>query len=124
MAVVSYHKDDAARRITVDITGPLTAEDLLNVMERQVFDGAWAYALLYTVQEMPPDVAALIRYRRETTTRLGRRGPVAVVARHPAIFRIAREYANAPDDGAEGFFSNHEDAERWLAAQTGAADTE
>jgi hypothetical protein len=75
MAVVSYHKDDAARRIRVNIEGPLTADDLLNVMERQVADSAWAYALLYTVQEMPSDARRATAIRTLTQTRRPRPRP-------------------------------------------------
>jgi hypothetical protein len=118
---VSFHRDDAARRINVVVTGPLFAMEILRVVDRQAEEGLWDYACLYDERQMtvPPrivDVSAIAHYVRELTKAYGPRGPVAVVAQ-----RVGSVDAYARLSRNIGFtfqvFDDVSDAERWLASR-------
>ena len=47
MPIRSYTRDTARRRIVVIGDGPLTAAELISVVNRQIADNAWTYGVLY-----------------------------------------------------------------------------
>ncbi len=112
MPVRSYTRDDARRRIEVIGDGPLTADDLIGVLRRQIADNAWTYGLLYEATARPEAIDALLVHLREASSRLGPRGPVAVVSQGPDAVNIARYMASANVEIA--LFVNRRSAEEWL----------
>lgn len=127
MALVMYARDDANHLITVTTSGPVTLSDILKNIDRQVSEGTWSYAVLYDTGEsvsLPSreDIDRLIGKVRTVATRLGRRGPVAIVSRSPDVAEVAREYSVVEHDvGAVGFFRDVAAAERWLAMNAAAS---
>jgi hypothetical protein len=115
---VTYTRDDVRRVITVVMTGQVTSDEIIAVVDRQVAEQAWSYGLLYDSLQTtlnPANVEPVALHIRAAAQRLGRRGPVAVVTRSPGTFRIARAYAAVEDDvGPVGFFTDRDSAERWL----------
>ena len=113
--IVCYTRDDARRRITVIAEGALTTADILTNIERQIAEGAWTYAVLYETSELPDDLEPLRTRLRQAAQQHGRRGPLAVVGRSPAIFEVARGVADLNDSvGPLAFFLTRAAAEHWL----------
>ena len=115
---VSFHRDDVTRRITIVVTGPLFATEILSVVDRQAEEGLWDYACLYDerLMTLPPrvvDVSAIAHYVLELTNVHGPRGPVAVVAQRAgsvdAYARVSKHIGFAFQ-----VFDDISDAERWL----------
>ena len=125
MVLVVYARDDAARRITVTTSGPLTVADVLANIDRQILEGTWAYGVLYDTGDAGPlptprEIDHVITVVRAAAKRLGRRGPVAIVSRSPTAIAAAREYSVVEHDvGAVGFFRHLDEAERWLDGEMG-----
>jgi hypothetical protein len=121
--LVMYARDDAARRITVTTSGPLTLADVLSNIDRQILEGTWTYAMLYDTGEagvLPTveDIDRIVAVVRSAAKRLGRRGPVAIVSRSATAIAAAREYSVVEHDvGAVGFFRHLDEAERWLEGE-------
>jgi hypothetical protein len=123
VVLVIYARDDAARRITVTTSGPLTLADVLANIDRQILEGTWTYAMLYDTGDsgllpIVEDIDRVVAVVRSAAKRLGRRGPVAVVSRSETAIAVAREYSVVEHDvGAVGFFRHLDEAERWLDGQ-------
>ena len=119
--LINYARDDARRRITATSMGVVTVEGILGIIERQITENTWSYALLHdsgaAITEPDPEtgVDRLIGYVRSAARRLGRRGPVAVVIAGPAGEDIARDYSAVEwDVGPVAFFRSRAEAETWL----------
>jgi hypothetical protein len=117
MPIRSYTRDDERQRITVVGDGPLTAADLIGVINRQIADNAWGYGLLYEATALPEAMDSLIVHLQEVAKGLGPRGPVAVVSRGPDRLNIARYLDELGTAGALALFSNRGSAEHWLDAR-------
>ena len=112
MPIRSYTRDVARRRIVVIGDGPLTAEDLIGVVNRQVSDNAWTYGLLYEATAAPEAIDALLAHLRQIAPALGPRGPVAVVSLGPDAANVARYVASAA--GEIAVFVSRRAADTWL----------
>jgi len=112
MPIRSYSRDDVRRRIEVIGDGPLSADDLISVVRRQIADNAWTYGLLYEATALPEAIDALLVHVREASASLGPRGPVAVVSQGPDAINVARYMASANVEIA--LFVNRRSAEEWL----------
>ena len=44
---IHYERDDEGQRIRVMMTGHVTTEDVLGIVDRQAREGTWSYGLLY-----------------------------------------------------------------------------
>ena len=117
MPIRSYTLDDARRRIVVIGDGPLTAEELISVVSRQVSDDAWTYGLLYEADAGPEAINVLRVHLQQTARSLGPRGPVAVVSRGPDAANVAWYMTSAA--GEIGVFAHRQDAEAWLDERKG-----
>ena len=49
---VQYARDDAKGRITLTVSDPLTLEERIAAVERQLADGAWRYGLIIDARTM------------------------------------------------------------------------
>jgi len=112
MPIRSYTRDVGRRRIVVIGDGPLTAEDLIGVVNRQVSDNAWTYGLLYEATAAPEAIDPLLVYLRQAGRSLGPRGPVAIVSLGPDAANVARYMASA--EGEIAVFTSRRAAETWL----------
>ena len=118
---IRYERDDARRRIVVTTSGDVTADEVMSVIDRQIAEGAWTYAMLYDhslALSLPPDdaVTVIVARTRQASEQLGPRGPIAAVTRDAEQFRRAPAFAwleHSPD--AVAFFSDRRSAEKWLA---------
>jgi hypothetical protein len=123
---IHYERDDKSRRILAISEGAVTVDDTLEVINRQVADGAWTYQMLFDTRASPslPTYAELQRVVRHVgalTIRYGPRGPVAMVMVDPALLEIGGRYARMADLTAlrVGLFMTPREAEEWLAGLEG-----
>jgi len=119
----TYQRDDARRRINVELAGAVTVEDLLAIVDRQAAEQTWHYGLCYDARRIAKDAAStvddvrrVLRHVVETSARHGARGSVAIVTDHPAEYAMMRMYSSL---GAEQrltaeVFRDPSDALRWL----------
>jgi hypothetical protein len=124
VATYVYARDDAQRTIRITASVPLSLADCRAIVDRQAAEGTWQYGLLYDMTRltaaMPPeDAERLAAHIGSYVPALGRRGPVAVVARSPAVVGGAQWYAfnTKPAAFAVEVFWDLGEAEQWLAAR-------
>jgi hypothetical protein len=120
----SYQRDDARRRIDVTVEGDVSAREALDIVSRQLADGAWSYSILYdarndTSQPSTADVRAMVEYVGRCIAQYGPRGPVAIVTRAPSNYGMARMYSTLgePVKLTVEVFREIEEAEAWLVSQ-------
>jgi hypothetical protein len=118
---LEYVLDHARQRLTIIGRDPVDVPDVLAWLDRQVADGAWAYATLddlrlLTWNPTSEEVRRILRRIGTLSATHGPRGPVAIVATQP-LFDRARTYAASLDalvgHVVEVFYSLP-DAEHWL----------
>src|SRR6266852_2740584 len=113
-----YERDDARRRVVVTVEGPFAVADFLAVMERQRDDGAWTYGMLSDLRGMTgePAIDDLRQFLSETARTTEPRGPLAILATDPAIYRRACTYAalGRSTTLTIGVFRDLDKAEEWL----------
>jgi hypothetical protein len=122
---IAYNRDRALKRIVVGVSGEVSMDDLIAVVNRQAADDAWEYALLYDLRDAPvlhvdaDDIRRLVEYVRSAGVGRAPRGPVAVVATEPAHFGLARMYSMLAEDARleVEVFRTLEEAEQWLASR-------
>jgi hypothetical protein len=95
----AYDRDDQRRLITVTVTDPYSADDILSAIDRQAAEDTWAYALLYdlrTAEHMPADEAAQHFADRIKAAGGGQqRGPVGLaLGTKPEQFRWGLMYTS------------------------------
>jgi hypothetical protein len=115
---VSYERVDAARRIVVTVIGPLSAADILSVVDRQADEGTWEYGCLYdkrlmTSRPSTADVVPIGRYLQQLVTVHGPRGPVAVIADRAGSLEVYSRLSKHLGLQFE-VFDEVWNAERWL----------
>jgi hypothetical protein len=118
---LEYVLDHARQRLTIIGRDPVDVPDVLAWLERQVADGAWAYATLddlrlLTCNPTSEEVRRILRRIGTLSATHGPRGPVAIVAT-PPLFNRARSYAaslGALVGHVVEVFDALADAERWL----------
>jgi hypothetical protein len=120
---IIYERDDARRRISVKLTGRVTVDDLLAIVDRQAAEQTWHYSLCYDARGITKDavstvdeVRQVLRHVVQTSARHGARGPVAIVTDNPGDYAMVRMYSSL---GAEEritveVFRDPSDAVRWL----------
>jgi hypothetical protein len=116
-----YVRDDAARRIHVTAHAALDASDLVDILDRQIAEGTWAFDILYdlrrvegaTAQADALIIADLVQGYVRTH---GQRGRVALITRDDRMRGIGQTYAN--DIGKSGIaiqlFRDPVNADDWL----------
>lgn len=104
-AHLTYARNEARRRITVTIVGPMRLEDLTAVIERQVAEDTWQYAMLYDERAVTEALSVdairrLVTLVAQLTLVHGSRGPVAIVCRSVDQFGMARMYSTLAENRA------------------------
>jgi hypothetical protein len=124
LAPFEYERDDAKRRIRVTARRALQPDEFRAIVDRQVQEQTWAYALLYDLRRMSEAVARsdadmLAAYVYRYLITHGSRGPVAVVTTSFGVLGAAQVYAtNTSRAGVEvHVFWDVFEAERWLDAE-------
>jgi hypothetical protein len=116
--------DHGQRRVEVIGQDPFGLDDVLQLMDRQVAEGAWAYVLLHDARSITwiPSVTDIRRLvsRVEANIRThGPRGPVAIITTNEALFGMSRMYS-VLGEKAEFTVAVFRDpllAERWIEAR-------
>ena len=125
----SFERDDARRRIRVTLSDPLTDAEIIAVIDRQREERAWAYGMLCDTRPLhhPPSrsIARLaIEHVTDITKRLGRRGPVAVVALRGMVGPSEAYAFESHQHGRDvQVFWSIEDADQWLDQQLASEGT-
>jgi hypothetical protein len=120
---ITYERDDERCRIQVRLSGAVTVEDLLAIVDRQAAESTWHYSLCYDARHITKqaestvdEVRRVLHHTVQTSARCGERGPVAIITDHPADYNIVRMYAalSAPQRITVEVFRDPADAIRWL----------
>jgi hypothetical protein len=103
---VRYDRDDARRLITITVSDPYTTADIVSVIDRQVAENTWEYALFYDLRgvwakpdlEQGPVLAAHV----ESVSAGRRSGPVGI-AINPETdrFLASLQYARSVSELAD-----------------------
>jgi len=114
--------DRARMRLVATGEGNITVSDLRAVVDQQLADGTWRYGLLYdfigaTAAVTATEMRALAAHIEALPS--PKRGPVAVVTEHPALFGMARMYSMLTEAAGLRFqvFRDRPSAEHWLDEQ-------
>jgi hypothetical protein len=98
MMPVRYERDDARRRVVVTVQGEFQTGDMLTVAERPLAEETSGYGMLFDLRRMtgpatPGDLRRMIDQAAAARPAEPRRGPVAIVATDPILYRVACTYA-------------------------------
>lgn len=116
---LSYTRDDTARRIRITSAPPVTADEVIAAIDRQVSEGTWQYSVLADLRLAfvpPPEVARIIVHLQEMTERHGPASPVAFVARDATAIGSAHKFGRNTIDLGIGvqIFWDLDEAVQWL----------
>jgi len=117
---IRYERDDAHRRVTITIQGPFEPADILAVIERWRGEDVGAYGMLYDLRDMTgePTIPDLRQFMSEAAQTTRPRGPIAILATDPEIYRRACTYATLGRGTLTvEVFRNLDEAEQWLTVQ-------
>jgi hypothetical protein len=118
-----YIRDDAHRRIRIVARDPLGAEDLCEIVDRQVREGTWTYGILYDMRATTGagmskmETRAVAEHVRAHVARRGARGPVALLTGTTDLVAVGQKYAYFLGSKLRSQFKVFWDlagAERWL----------
>jgi hypothetical protein len=122
---IEYVLDHARQRLTIIGRDPVGEPDVVEWLERQAVEGAWAYGTLVDLRLVTwnPTTEEARRFLGRVGTLSathGRRGPVAIVATQPVLFGMSRMYGALSDQTAGHVRAFYElaEAEHWLAEQS------
>ena len=95
---IAYERDDQRRLITVTVTEPYSADDILRVIDRQAGEDTWGHAMLYDLRRMTNAWTEADLQRMADRVKVaggGReRGPVGIAIRaRPELFLVFLVYA-------------------------------
>jgi hypothetical protein len=121
-----YIRDDARRRIRINVRDALTGADIIALVDRQASEGTWSYGVLYdmrAVKGAPPsnvETRAVADHVWTRVARYGPRGPVAIVTRAVDMVAVGHMYGyllgtTVPFELET--FRELDAAERWLDQQ-------
>ena len=119
---MTYHRDDARRLIVLTLDRDVDMNEVYEAFYRQRREDTWSYAVLVDMRRAV-NTASLYDLRRfsrratETGPPAEDRGPVAVVATHPVVYRLACTYAALSRRGRTlRVFRDKCEAMDWLAS--------
>jgi hypothetical protein len=98
MMPVRYDRDDVRRRVAITVEGELRTSEMLTVAEQHGGEDTWGYGMLFDLRRMtghptPADLRAMIDQAASSRPIEQLRGPVAIVATDPIVYRVACTYA-------------------------------
>jgi hypothetical protein len=119
---VRYERDDARRRVVVTVEGEFQTSDMLTVSELQRGEDTSGYGMLFDLRRMtghptPGDLRKMIDETAFSRPAGQLRGPVAIVATDPILYRVACTYAALGHAKlAIQVFRDVDEASLWLTA--------
>jgi hypothetical protein len=118
-----YFRDDARRRVRVNVYSPITDDEMIAIVDRRAAEGVWAYGVLVDTRgaERPPDdMSVMIARVSAISARQGLSGPVAIVARSAPFVSAGTVFAHRSNGTSQGteVFWDYDEADRWLEAVT------
>ena len=119
---IEYVLDHARQRLTIIGLDPVGEPDVVEWLERQAVDGAWAYGTLVDLRFVnwnpsTAEVRGFLHQIEILSATHGQRGPVAIVATQPVLFGMAHMYSALSAEGRVEPFYELAESERWLAEQ-------
>jgi hypothetical protein len=122
---IRYERDDARRRVVISMQGPFEPADFLAVIERWRGEDIGAYGMLYDLRGMTgePTIPDLRQFMGEAAQVNRPRGPIAILATGPEIYRRACTYATLGRATLTiEVFRDPNEVEQWLTARTKATE--
>jgi hypothetical protein len=116
-----YRRDDLRKRLRVAVNGPVTFEEVADIIKRQAAEGTWSYTMLYDEREATStltrdETRQLLALIAQFRTIHGRRGRVALLFDADATHGTGRVFSASGDimglDTA--VFRDAARAEAWL----------
>ena len=121
---LTYKRDDGRRRIAMTLTEPLTEEELIRAIDRQLTEGTWSYGLVYDTRQLvssrrvaiSPQVAAHVA---DIAARVGPRGSVAMLVSGGDMAAMSEAHAGRSRRSGRGVrvYWSPAEALAWLEAQ-------
>jgi hypothetical protein len=119
-----YKRDDARRRISLVLTEPLTDEELIRAIDRQLTEGTWSYGLLYDTRQLVSSARVAISrpaaaHVAAIAARVGRRGPVAILVSSADMAAMSEAHASRSRRSGQGVtvYWSPAAALEWLEAE-------
>jgi hypothetical protein len=110
--------DHAARLVTVLWRNPITVAEMIEVLEQQAAEGAWAYGVLHDLRQAtnaaPSAMAPAFEASRRLSDAHGPRGPIALVPSLDQVGVSQMLAIKAREEQRMEVFWSRDDAERWL----------
>jgi hypothetical protein len=124
-----YVRDDERRRIRITIDDTSTVDDWIASVDRQLGEGAWAFAVLVDARlqsKIPSvdEVRSFLKHVRELVDLYGPRGPLAIVATGSGPIAGAQIYKAVGEKRDLEIFWDVDQAQRWLDEQLDARPTD
>ena len=121
---LTYKRDDARRRISLTLREPLTEEDLIRAIDRQLAEGTWSYGLVYDTRQLVTSARVAISrhaaaYVVDIATRVGLRGPVAILVSGGDMSAMSEAHASRSRGSGRGVrvYWSPAEALEWLEAE-------
>ena len=121
---LTYKRDDARRRISFMLTEPLTEDELIRAIDRQLTEGTWSYGLVYDTRQLVLSRRVAISahaaaYVADIATRVGLRGSVAILVSGGDMAAISEAHAGRSRGSGRGVkvYWSPAEALAWLEAQ-------
>jgi hypothetical protein len=120
---VTYTRDDASKRLTIEVVGEVGPGEFHDIVQRQADEDTWRYGVLYVADQLTApdaaDVREMVRKVDRLSARYGRRGPVAIVSSRVEVYGTARMYSMLSEQQQTvAVFRTRRDAEAWLTKQS------
>ena len=127
---LTYKRDDARRRISLTLTEPLTEDELIRAIDRQLTEGTWSYGLVYDTRQLVTSARVAISppaaaYVADIATRVGPRGPVAILVSGGDMAAMSEAHASRSQRSGRGVkvYWSPAEALQWLEAQRSSGTT-
>ena len=113
-----YEVDHAARLVTVLWRNPIIVAEMIDVLERQAANGAWAYGVLHDLRQAknaaPSAMAPAFEASRRLSDAHGPRGPIAFVPSLDQVGVSQMLAIKAREEQRMEVSWSRDDAELWL----------
>jgi hypothetical protein len=117
----TYTADAERRLVRVNALEPLSGDDLIGIIDRQLAEGSWSYGMLYDLRRTDritsrEDAARVAAHVEQLVSEHGARGPVAMVTSRADMVATGQVYAFRTMKNMQmEVFWDLQEAEAWLA---------
>jgi hypothetical protein len=122
---LEYERDDVKQRVVATENGPFQSADVFDFLQRQHDDGTWTYGLLFDSRGMTghpttEELRGFLTLERDTDSERQPRGPLALLSTDANLYATACMCAALGGTKRKvEVFRDRDEADAWLAAQTG-----